>query len=228
MGKMIQVAVVEDVKDTRENLVRVISADKHFQVSATASTLTEGLALLSERPADVLLVDLGLPDGSGIDLIRNAAERYEDMDIMVITVFGDERNVVRAIEAGASGYLLKDGETETIAESIMQLVEGGSPISPGIARYLLKRFQSPSLSPSSPSLSATDTGCEKPDFSLTKREQEVLNLIAKGFRYDEIAELLSLSTHTITSHIKNLYKKLAVHSRGEAVFEATRLGLLTR
>jgi len=228
MGKMIQVAVVEDVKDTRENLVRVISADKHFQVSATASTLTEGLALLSERPADVLLVDLGLPDGSGIDLIRNAAERYEDMDIMVITVFGDERNVVRAIEAGASGYLLKDGETETIAESIMQLVEGGSPISPGIARYLLKRFQSPSLSPSSPSLSAIDTVCENPDFSLTKREQEVLNLIAKGFRYDEIAELLSLSTHTITSHIKNLYKKLAVHSRGEAVFEATRLGLLTR
>ena len=226
MGKMIQVAVVEDVKDTRENLVRVISADKHFQVSATASTLAEGLALLSERPADVLLVDLGLPDGSGIDLIRNAAERFADMDIMVITVFGDERNVVRAIEAGASGYLLKDGETETIAESIMQLVEGGSPISPGIARYLLKRFQSPS-SPS-PSLSATDTGCEKPDFSLTKREQEVLNLIAKGFRYDEIAELLSLSTHTITSHIKNLYKKLAVHSRGEAVFEATRLGLLTR
>lgn len=223
MSGIIQVAVVEDVRETRDKLVRSISANEQLRVSSTASTLTEGLALLSARPADVLLVDLGLPDGSGIDLIRNAADRYDDMDIMVITVFGDERNVVQAIEAGASGYLLKDGETETIAQSILQLVDGGSPISPGIARYLLKRFQGPATG-----LPASDSDRASPDFALTKREQEVLNLIAKGFRYDEIAGLLNLSSHTITSHIKNLYKKLAVHSRGEAVYEATRLGLLTR
>jgi len=223
MSGIIQVAVVEDVRETRDKLVRSISANEQLRVSSTASTLAEGMALLSARPADVLLVDLGLPDGSGIDLIRNAADRYDDMDIMVITVFGDERNVVQAIEAGASGYLLKDGETETIAQSILQLVGGGSPISPGIARYLLKRFQGPATG-----LPASDSDRATPDFSLTKREQEVLNLIAKGFRYDEIAGLLNLSAHTITSHIKNLYKKLAVHSRGEAVYEATRLGLLTR
>jgi len=143
----------------------------------------------------------------------------------VITVFGDEQHVIASIEAGATGYILKDSLPEEFLSMISQLRAGGSPISPIIARQLLRRMQpaplqTPGSSPSAP------TAPPALDSALSMRESEVLGLIAKGFNFAEIARLLDVSPHTITAHVKKIYQKLAVHSRGEAVYEATRMGLL--
>ena len=140
---------------------------------------------------------------------------------MVITVFGDEQHVIASIEAGATGYVLKDSLPEEFLALIAQLRAGGSPISPTIARQLLRRMQpAPVATPTRPAPPAD------PDAALSARESEVLGLIAKGFNFAEIARLLSVSPHTITAHVKKIYQKLAVHSRGEAVYEASRMGLL--
>lgn len=188
-----------------------------------ASCCADAHHLLQKGAPDVLLADIGLPDGSGIDIIRESREKYPKMEAMVLTVFGDEENVVAALEAGATGYLLKEHAFEHLGESIIALMRGESAISPKVARFLLKRF--------SPSVAG---GSEKPerdkressDVHLTERECEVLALIAKGYSYIEIGESLNLSTNTIRAHIRNIYRKLAVRSRSEAVFEAAQLGII--
>lgn len=169
---------------------------------------------------DLLAVDLGLPDGHGTELIRFARREHPTTEVMVITVFADERSVISAIEAGAGGYLLKDGTPQEISQALVQLAEGGSPISPAIARHLLRRFQS------EPAAAAPTATAAEPAPSLTQREIEVLRLISKGFRFGEIAELLGISTHTVTTHVRHLYRKLEVSSRSAAVWEARHLGLL--
>jgi DNA-binding NarL/FixJ family response regulator len=168
----------------------------------------------AHAPPDVLLADLQLPDGSGIDVIRWLRQHAPAAEAMVISVFGDESHVVAAIEAGATGYLLKDASAEEIADGIRRLIEGESPISSAIARHLLRRFQ--------PAPAAVSERVSP----LTQREGEVLQLIAKGLSYQRIADTLTMSPHTVTTHIKQIYRKLAVNSRGEAVFEAMQLGLL--
>lgn len=207
------VFIVEDDERTRSHLSRVVDALPDLRVSGSAASLAEARAMMAAHTPDVLLTDLGLPDGSGIELIEEVLAKSSETLAMVITVFGDERNVLRSIEAGASGYLLKDGTVEDIGDAIAQLLEGGSPISPSIARHLLRRFQK-RKKPEQP--------------SLTNRETEVLKLIAKGFSFPEIAELLSISAHTVTTHVRKMYKKLQVSSRGEAVYEALQLGLIDR
>lgn len=219
--KSYAIGIVEDHPETRARLTRMVNQHEQLQVVAEAENLVEGYKLIHNNTLDVLLVDLGLPDGSGIDLIKEASEQSPTTDIMVVTVFGDERNVIMAIEAGASGYLLKDGSNDYITDAILQLIDGGSPISPNIARHILTRFKAPQKDPVAEPLPEEE---EAP--SLTPRELDVLKLISKGFRYEEIADILEISYHTVTSHIKQIYRKLAVHSRGEAVFEATRLGIV--
>jgi DNA-binding NarL/FixJ family response regulator len=209
------VFVVEDEQHTRAHLCRAIEALPDLRLIGAAGSCAEAREAFAKEPPDVLLTDLGLPDGSGISLIREALAIRMDTLAMVITVFGDEKNVLRSIEAGASGYLLKDGTIEDIGASIRQLLDGGSPISPSIARYLLRRFQQPQKKVSDE---------DKP--KLTGRESEVLKLIAKGFSFPEIADLLSISVHTVTTHVRKLYKKLQVNSRGEAVYEALQIGLI--
>lgn len=210
------ILIVEDDAPTRERLSHIIDGHEQFILLAACATLCEGLAELEKHSPDVLLTDLGLPDGHGTTLIREARNKDEHIEIMVISVFGDERNVLNAIEAGAAGYLLKDGNPDYMADSILELVAGGSPISPSIARHLLRRFnQAP-------------TPIEKDDSvpNLTKRETEVLQGVAKGLTYNEVADMLGMSPNTITSHIKHIYRKLEVRSRSEAVFEAVQLGLI--
>jgi DNA-binding NarL/FixJ family response regulator len=163
------------------------------------------------------LTDLGLPDGNGLDLIRRVAAMEGNTEIMVITVFGDEKHVLSAIEAGASGYLLKDSTSDYIGDSIVQMMNGESPVSPAIARHLLKRFRSMQTK-----AQVTDSDSPK----LTPRESEILQYVAKGFSFTEVAKLINVSPHTVTHHIKNIYKKLAVCSRAEAVYEAMQLGLV--
>jgi DNA-binding NarL/FixJ family response regulator len=210
----VNVFVIEDDALTRESLRARIEAHPRFRVGATAGTVAEGIVALATRP-DVLLTDLGLPDGSGIDVIREALRRHPGLPIMVITVFGNEKRVVGAIQAGAAGYLLKDDPTHEIGVAIELLLAGGSPISPAIARHLIRLFQAP------PSAAPGDKR-----ETLTARELEVLNLATKGFSYAEIAQLLGLSPNTIASYTKHIYEKLAVGSRSEAIYEASRLGLL--
>ena len=184
--------------------------------------LASARRMLARQAPDVLLTDLGLPDGSGIDLIRETARAHPATDIMVISVFGDEEHVLASIEAGATGYILKDSLPEEFVGLIQQLRAGGSPISPVIARQLLKRFRPNAVTPAAscaPAPAAAQVG-------LSARETEVLALIAKGFNFAEIARLLTVSPHTITAHVKKIYQKLAVHSRGEAVYEATKMGLV--
>lgn len=212
----IGVLVVEDDPLTRESLVNKIEQDPGLRVDAACGSVAEGRALIAASEARVALMDLGLPDGDGTDLIHLAAQRQPPMEVMVITVFGDERHVVRAIEAGATGYLLKDADARSVAQSIHDLLGGGSPISTSIARHLLRRFRrDDALSP------PADSGVH-----LTPREMEVLEVVARGYSNAEIGSLLELSLHTVNSHIKNIYRKLAVRSRSEAVFEAVQQGLI--
>ncbi|GAB1257480.1 response regulator transcription factor [Aurantivibrio plasticivorans] len=211
------VAIVEDNQATRERLAEVIFRSNEFHLSGVAQNCAEARQLIADTKPRVLLVDLGLPDGSGIDLIKETQALSPKSEIVVITIFGDEKHVVSAIEAGASGYLLKDHEANHILNSIRQLLDGGSPISPSIARHLLKRFRAP-----------TDNNGDDEAPKLTSREEEVLNLVAKGFTYAEIGNMLTMSTHTVTSHVKHIYRKLSVNSRGQAVFEAMQLGLIDR
>ena len=206
------ILVVEDDTETREYFAEVLrDDDRHFDVEA-AGSLREGLDALHRGCPDVLLVDLGLPDGNGLDLIRDARRTSREISILVITVFGDESSVVGAIEAGAQGYLLKSEAPADLRESVRQILAGGAPISPGIASHLLRRFR--------------ETDHPKNGPRLTRREREVLSLMVKGLPLLEAAEILGVTRNTVAGHVKNIYSKLEVSSRGEAVYEALSQGLV--
>jgi len=216
------VLLVEDDAVTRRMLSLSIEKEPSLQLLAALDSRQTALAWLEKEPVDVLVVDLGLPDGSGIDVIRHCTKYRPSAHIMVITTSSDEDNVIASIEAGASGYVLKDAGQLDIVQSIRELQDGGSPISPSIARKLLAKMRSDKAP--GETTGASEDG--KPAVALTKRESMILDLIARGDTYGEVARQLSLSVGTVQTHIKNIYDKLSVHSRGEAVFEANRLGLL--
>ncbi len=218
----IRVLIVEDDLGYASSLCQVLRATPDMAVLGHATTLAEGLAHLQGSPADVLLVDLGLPDGSGITLIEAAARQWPLCNVMVATNFGDEVHVMRSLEAGAAGYLLKDSAPARIIEEIRNVVNGGSPISPIIARQILHRFMRPAPA------AATAPPEPRPDLKspLSAREQEVLNYITKGFTTQEIAKLMALSPFTVRSFVRRVYDKLKVKSKAEAIFEARNLGLL--
>lgn len=216
--KGISIVLVEDDPKFRTAFEAAIAATHDLLLLGSAATGKEGLELLVEHRPDVLLIDLGLPDRPGLDLIRFATEHLSDCDSMVITVFGDERHVIESIEAGASGYLLKDALPSDMAEQIRMLHAGASPISPVIARQILSRFRASRLAPTADS--------RDPVPALSEREAEVLALAAKGFTFDETARLLVVSPHTVMTYVKRIYRKLQVSSKSEAVYEARKMGLL--
>ncbi|RDV00156.1 response regulator transcription factor [Trinickia dinghuensis] len=217
----IHVAIVEDDASFREALARAIESAPDMRVAGAATTRAEGLALLQGAPADVLLVDLGLPDGSGIDVIQAAVRQWPGCSIMVSTNFGDETHVMRSIEAGAAGYLLKDSSPARMADEIRSLASGGSPISPIIARQILARFQQGRAAAAQSAKPAAT-----PPPALSAREKEVLDYITKGFTTQEIARLMDLSHFTVRSFVRRIYGKLEVNSKAEAIYEARTLGLL--
>ena len=192
-----------------------------MQLVGVAANRREAQVIIDAEDFDVLLIDLGLPDGNGIDLIRHVSQKKPDADIMVVTVFGDEQHVVSSIEAGATGYILKDSTPADVISCIRLLRAGGSPVSPVVARSVLRAIRN-RIGPSSPA-ARTATPENNP---LSARETEILQLLAKGMSFNEIGDVLAISPHTVTAHIKKIYRKLAVHSRGEAVYEATQMGLL--
>jgi DNA-binding NarL/FixJ family response regulator len=216
---MTSVALVEDDRATRERLASSVRAQGSLRLVAEYGNGAEALAGLASRAPDVLLVDLGLPDMSGLELIRFAAARYPECDILVISIFGDEANVLAALEAGARGYLLKGSLQHDIALDIQDIRSGGSPLSPVIARQVLKRLQAPAGDAASRAAIGDET-------ALTSREGEILTAISRGFSYAETAAMLGISVGTVHTFLKRIYRKLAVHSKTEAVFEANRLGLI--
>lgn len=217
-----RVLVVEDDPVFRTNFVHAVRSAPDMALVGEAEDLPEGLRLLQQTQPDVLLVDIGLPSGSGIELIRYADEHLPECDVMVVTVFGDERHVVECIEAGATGYLLKGSSALAIVEQVRTLRSGGSPISPLIARQLLRRMLPAPTSP--PPASKPQVPTQQ---VLSGQECTVLELCSKGYNFDEIARLLSLSRHTIETYIKRIYRKLQVHSKTEAIYEARKLGLVS-
>lgn len=214
------VLIVEDDAVTRKTLCLAVESAPSLRLLEAFDSVKPALAWLENGSPDVLMTDLGLPDGSGLEIIRVCAQRHPNTDIMVVTMSSDEENVLACIEAGASGYVLKDAGKMDIARAVLDLRAGGAPMSPVIARMVLAKVRDgkrPALAP------AADNEATA---ILTKREAAILDLIAQGDSYGEVAKLLSVSVGTVQTHIKNIYGKLAVHSRGEAVFEAHRRGLL--
>lgn len=209
----ISVLIVEDDERFRVAFATSVAEAADMRLAGTAGDLAPGLRLLREQRPDVLLVDLGLPSGSGVELIRYANDHLPQTDVMVVSVFGDEPHVMASLEAGATGYLLKDAQAADLTEQIRTLRAGGSPISPVIARQLLLRL-TPQSAP------VVDEAL------LSPQERQVLTLSAKGFSFEEIARMLEVSRHTVMTYVKRSYRKLQVHSKTEAIYEARKLGLV--
>ena len=216
----------------------MINAHPDLALAGSVSTLAEARRQLASVPCDIAIVDLGLPDGDGCELIALLRETAPDVSALVSTVFGDEAHVIRAIEAGARGYLLKDTTLDDFTRSLLAVHAGGAPLSPQIARYLLKRFvpdagRRQAAPPMRAATRATDAGTRSaaagaaPDAeSLTPRETDILRHIALGYSTAETATRLGLSAHTVSTHIKSIYGKLMVRNRVEVVNAARRRGFI--
>lgn len=217
MGSSIRIAMVEDKPLLRLGVRQVVDQVAGWIWAWEADSLRTARAQ-GDNPCDVLLLDLGLPDGNGLDLIEEFSARA--VRVIVFSVLGDEQNVLAAIERGAAGYLLKDTAAVQMREAIAQVLEGGAPLTPAVAGHLLRKMRRVDM--------AAPAG-HRPDdalMNLTAREREVLMALARGFSYDETATMLEISRHTVNHHIKQIYAKLAVTSRSQAVFEAVQAGWL--
>lgn len=213
---IIQILVVEDRIEIARRLSDQVNAVKGWQVCACVGTLDQAIDQLFVHRPRLVLVDLGLPDGSGIEVIKAAKQADWLCETLVISIFGDERRVVDAIAAGASGYLLKGAPSVDFTNDVQAVLDGGSPISPQIARHLLSMVK---LNP--PEAETAVLANE-----LTPREIEILTMVSHGYKRREIADKLSIATGTVGIHINNIYKKLEVKSNIDAVAQALRAGLL--
>jgi DNA-binding NarL/FixJ family response regulator len=210
------VALVDDDPRVHAAVRALLGAPggRHALVGA-ATTLAGGRALLRDVPTAALLLDLGLPDGGGAELLRELPALRPGLPVLVLTIFDDDAHLFEALRAGAVGYLLKEELVERLAAALDELLAGGSPMSPSIARRVLRTF--------------TEADGERPlppSRALSERELAVVELLAVGATYGEIARGLSISTNTVRTHIRSLYEKLHVASRTEAAIKATRLGLV--
>jgi DNA-binding NarL/FixJ family response regulator len=217
---MIRIAIIEDDPLVMQGLIAVCQGEPDFALAGVATTQAMGKALVAAGGFDILVCDLGLPDGDGTDLIAACAEAHPDTDVLVLTMFADHHKVIGAIKAGARGYLLKDQRLENCVAGIREVRAGGSPISPIIARLLLKEFR--------PRTAIEPSKDDVPPLAepLSERESETLNLLSRGFTYAECADLLGISPHTVATHVKSIYRKLEVSNRAEALFEAQNRGMI--
>jgi len=213
----IRVVVVEDQVRILEPLLQLLGAAPALRIVGSARSGEEALDLLEKTPCDVILCDLGLPGVSGIEVIEAAKRKWPATEVLVFTVFEEEEQVVGAIRAGASGYLLKGASADKIVEAITEVRAGGTVIQPSLARKLLDHFRAP----------AKETIVDEGGRSLSPRESEILQLIAKGLTNPEVAEVLSLSRSTIRTHLEHIYEKLEVTNRVEAVTEGLRKGIIS-
>ena len=210
------VVIVEDDPRIAAHVGNGITAHDGLSLLATAGSLAAARALL-DRNVDLFILDLGLPDGNGIDLIAEIRARGgAEPRILVLSVLGDQETVLAAVLAGADGYLLKDSGSLDIGQQAADALSGGAPLSPSIAAYVLRYLRGQQAPPKS----------DEDGPILSPREIELLQLLARGYNNRQAAELLSLSPHTVGDHVKSIYRKLGVSSRGEAMVRAFRSGLL--
>lgn len=207
--------VVDDLGHCRDWLAHALELAFPGIEIRYAEDVASGRAAL-QSPPPLVLCDLGLPDGSGMQLIEMLVRDAPQTQVVVTTVFDDDAHLFPALRAGAHGYLLKDATVESIAELLRGIVDGQPPLSPSIARRVLRHFQAPAP--------ATTTS----DSPLTARERDVLKLIAKGLTVIDTATALQLTRHTVAGYVKDIYRKLQINSRAEATLEATRRGLVDR
>lgn len=220
-SSVIRVAIVEDDSVHLQSFCQAVEESADMRLVGAFNNGRSALEWLAHNMPDVLLTDLGLPDLPGLAVLTYCAQRHPGCDIMVITLYDDPAHVVSCLEAGATGYLLKDSMKTEVAQHIRDIRAGGSPLSPSIARQVLRRFRPhPSTKCGEPAVPAV--------VDLTDRELVVLTRLTQGFRYAEIAELECISIHTVQAHVKHIYTKLAVRSRSEATHEALQLGLIKR
>ena len=209
----IPVLIIEDRPDIAKRLREGVAETEGIMLVGHAVTLDQGINMLFDLRPRVVLVDIGLPDGSGIDAVRACINADWPVDALIVSIFGDETRVIEAIQAGAKGYVLKGAGIDQIGEDILTVLEGGSPISRAIARHLLENVHSgpvatPEASP------------------LTERETEILRAVARGYKRQEIGAKLGISAGTVGNHITSIYRKLEVGSNMEAVARASKIGVL--
>lgn len=220
-----RIVLLEDDERLRGFFEQSIRQHPALDLQASFGLLRQAQAWLEDNPADLLLTDLALPDGHGLELIYRLRKLQPSCDTLVISVLGDEDTVLACVEAGAVGYIHKDTQPNDMGRIIVDVKRGASPISPMLARKLLERLrQAEAMEQSAPA--PAQGSPPSPAVHLTGRETDVLRLIARGYSYAEIADMQGISKHTVQMHIKNLYGKLAVHSRGQAVYQASLLGLV--
>lgn len=220
-NQQIKVIFVENDPNVRLRLQRAISGLADIHEIGSAATYREADALVSQFKFQMLIVDLDLPDGFGLDLIRRTAANMPEVDIMVLANANDDPHVVSAIESGATGYVLKTEIENSLVSAIRLLAAGGSPVSPEVAKSVLRALRTYTTHTIEKTTAPTQPN------PLSERETEILQLLAKGMSFNEIGDILTISPHTVTAHIKKIYRKLQVHSRGEAVYEAAQMGLIS-
>lgn len=203
---MISVAIVEDNAGLRQSLELLLSESPGYRCVGAFATAEEALVKIPKNPPAVVLMDIHLPNISGIECTAKLKELLPNIRVVMITAYGDNDKIFKALRAGASGYLLKRSAPEKILEAITDVVQGGSPMSSEIARKVVEAFQQPVSAP-------TESG------KLSRREQEVLELLSQGFPDKEIAGKLSVSIPTVRFHLKHIYEKLHVRSRMEAALK---------
>lgn len=208
---MIRVAIVEDNKTIREGLSALINGTEEFSCVGSYYTCEQFLESLKSISPDVVLMDIALPGINGIEGVRQAKQKIPELNILMLTIYEESDVVFDALCAGACGYLVKKTPPARLLEAIKDIHDGGSPMSSHIARQVIKRFQQNKV-----------TLPENSDYDLTVREKEVLLLLTEGNNYQEIADKLFISVDTVRHHIRNIYKKLHVHSQTEAVATALR------
>jgi DNA-binding NarL/FixJ family response regulator len=211
----IKVYVVEDQPKILKNLIKLLGGFGEIDIVGKALSGEESLEDIAAKQPDVVLLDLGLPQMSGIEVTREIKKKYPRLEVLIFTIFDEEEKVMEAIQAGASGYLLKGMEAEKIVEAIREVKDGGSVIQPSLARSLLRHFQ---VQPG--------PGKEEPFPHLTPREVEILQIIAKGLSNAEAALVLKISRATIRTHLEHIYAKMSVSNRVEAITEGIRQGLI--
>lgn len=213
--------LIEDDTSVLQFVQQSLLLRPEWRLQGVSGTMAHARQHALKAPVDVYLVDLGLPDGRGETLLRWLSEERPDSELLVFTVFGDETRLLAALQAGATGYVLKGCSHLELVLAIEQIQSGGAPISPLLARMLLGQFRPPSVGEGE-----TRVALSRGEVLLSERETEVLQLLAKGYVNKEIALKLGISPATVGSHIKNLYRKLAVHSRVQVVRAAQERGLL--
>ena len=217
-GHIERVLVLEDQSVMREFLMRAVKGAYPGVVVTEAATVSQAREAIDGQAYSLGLLDISLPDGSGIDLVGEMRKQQPECTLVMCTIFDDDEHLFSALRAGAHGYLLKEHPLDELVEQLRQILSGRPPLSPLIANRILDYFYQ----------AGTETAAapESDACHLTEREQEVLTLVAKGLTRNEVAQMLGISTHTVADYIKNIYRKLDVSSRAEAALEALRLGLI--